>query len=149
MGTPAFDELHFFADRRKTFRRAEAGWGRDGRRIAEDAGDYHSRAAWRDDETLGKFRPRGQRRPDGGREAAWAVDGRLTADGWSDGPGRNRRWTDAGIAEVQPDRFPDVLQKGGWSSEEVSEALGLNSRREKAKKPLIKPLPELAELVDW
>ncbi|GER41867.1 uroporphyrinogen decarboxylase [Striga asiatica] len=53
------------------------------------------------------------------------------------------------VRRKSSDRFSDVLQKGGWSSEEVSEALGLNSRREKAKKPLIKPLPELAESVDW
>ncbi|GER57219.1 50S ribosomal protein L12 [Striga asiatica] len=39
----------------------------------------------------------------------------------------------------------DALQKRGWSSEEVSDALGLDTRQQKAKKPMIKPLPELAE----
>ncbi|GER53839.1 hypothetical protein STAS_31394 [Striga asiatica] len=85
MEAPDFYELHFPAAKGKIFRRTEAGWGRNGRRVAENVGDYHGRAAWRDKETLGEFRPRKQRRPYGGREAAWAVDGRRR--------GRMVRWS--------------------------------------------------------
>ncbi|GER44718.1 DNA-binding storekeeper protein-relatedtranscriptional regulator [Striga asiatica] len=52
---PDFDELYFPV---RNLGLAKAGWGRDGRRIAEDVGDYHICAAWPEEQTLGDFRPR-------------------------------------------------------------------------------------------
>ncbi|KAL0461469.1 UNVERIFIED_CONTAM: hypothetical protein Slati_0034500 [Sesamum latifolium] len=46
---------------------------------------------------------------------------------------------------LKADRFSDTLRKAGWSSEEVSEALGFDFRREKEKKPAKKLTPELVE----
>ncbi|KAK6152727.1 hypothetical protein DH2020_012366 [Rehmannia glutinosa] len=46
---------------------------------------------------------------------------------------------------LKTDRFSDTLRKGGWSSEEVSEALGFDFRPEKEKKPVKKLSPELVE----
>lgn len=48
---------------------------------------------------------------------------------------------------VKADRFSDSLRKAGWSSEEVSEALGFDFRREKSKKPAKKLSPELVEKI--
>ncbi|GER30742.1 basic helix-loop-helix (bHLH) DNA-bindingsuperfamily protein [Striga asiatica] len=83
----------------RNFRRAEAGWGRVGHLIAEDAGDYHSRAVWPDERTPDDIRPRKQLRPDRGHAAAWEFDGRRTVEGWPDGLGRDRCWTDVGVTE--------------------------------------------------
>ncbi|XVE87126.1 hypothetical protein DITRI_Ditri18aG0091300 [Diplodiscus trichospermus] len=46
---------------------------------------------------------------------------------------------------LKADRFSDSLRKAGWSSEEVSEALGFDFRPEKAKKPEKKVSPDLVE----
>ncbi|KAK4426368.1 hypothetical protein Salat_1405400 [Sesamum alatum] len=46
---------------------------------------------------------------------------------------------------LKADRFSDTLRKAGWSSEEVSDALGFDFRREKEKKPAKKLTPELVE----
>ncbi|KAL0396695.1 UNVERIFIED_CONTAM: hypothetical protein Scaly_0117900 [Sesamum calycinum] len=46
---------------------------------------------------------------------------------------------------LKADRFSDTLRKAGWSSEEVSDALGFDFRREKVKKPAKKLRPELVE----
>ncbi|KAI3452021.1 hypothetical protein Pfo_008686 [Paulownia fortunei] len=48
---------------------------------------------------------------------------------------------------LKADRFSDMLRKAGWSSEEVSDALGFDFRREKEKKPVKKLSPELAERI--
>ncbi|KAL0343693.1 UNVERIFIED_CONTAM: hypothetical protein Sangu_1256700 [Sesamum angustifolium] len=48
---------------------------------------------------------------------------------------------------LKADRFSDILRKAGWSSEEVSDALGFDFRREKEKKPVKKLSPELAERI--
>ncbi|KAK4367745.1 hypothetical protein RND71_011537 [Anisodus tanguticus] len=48
---------------------------------------------------------------------------------------------------VKADRFSDSLRKAGWSSEEVSYALGFDYRPEKEKKPVKKLSPELAERI--
>lgn len=48
---------------------------------------------------------------------------------------------------LKADRFSDSLRKAGWSSEEVSDALGFDFRREKEKKPVKKLSPELAERI--
>lgn len=48
---------------------------------------------------------------------------------------------------VKADRFSDSLRKAGWSSEEVSEALGFDFGRVKERKPAKKLSPELAERI--
>ncbi|KAL2241678.1 uncharacterized protein LOC105155205 [Sesamum indicum] len=48
---------------------------------------------------------------------------------------------------LKADRLSDILRKAGWSSEEVSDALGFDFRREKEKKPVKKLSPELAERI--
>ncbi|XVF17688.1 hypothetical protein REPUB_Repub10bG0145200 [Reevesia pubescens] len=49
---------------------------------------------------------------------------------------------------LKADRFSDSLRKAGWSSEEVSDALGFDFRRpEKEKKPAKKLSPELVEKI--
>lgn len=48
---------------------------------------------------------------------------------------------------LKADRFSDSLRKAGWSSEEVSEALGFDFRPEKEKKPPKKLSPELVERI--
>ncbi|KAH0971435.1 hypothetical protein GBA52_023591 [Prunus armeniaca] len=48
---------------------------------------------------------------------------------------------------LKADRFSDSLRKAGWSSEEVSDALGFNFRPEKEKKPAKKLSPELVERI--
>ncbi|KAG8384382.1 hypothetical protein BUALT_Bualt04G0112300 [Buddleja alternifolia] len=48
---------------------------------------------------------------------------------------------------LKADRFSDMLRKAGWSSEEVSDALGFDFRREKEKKPVKKLSPELVERI--
>ncbi|KAL3526780.1 hypothetical protein ACH5RR_011436 [Cinchona calisaya] len=48
---------------------------------------------------------------------------------------------------VKADRFSDSLRKAGWSSDEVSEALGFDFRSEKERKPAKKLSPELAEKI--
>ncbi|KAL2235128.1 UNVERIFIED_CONTAM: hypothetical protein Sindi_1245000 [Sesamum indicum] len=48
---------------------------------------------------------------------------------------------------LKADRFSDTLRKAGWSSEEVSDALGFDFRREKEKKPAKKLTPELVERI--
>lgn len=48
---------------------------------------------------------------------------------------------------VKADRFSDSLRKAGWSTEEVSEALGFDFRRERGKKPAKKLSPELVEKI--
>ncbi|XP_052196046.1 uncharacterized protein LOC127803669 [Diospyros lotus] len=48
---------------------------------------------------------------------------------------------------LKADRFSDSLRKAGWSSEEVSEALGFDFRREKERKPAKKLSPELVQRI--
>ncbi|XP_030499579.2 uncharacterized protein LOC115714956 [Cannabis sativa] len=48
---------------------------------------------------------------------------------------------------LKADRFSDSLRKAGWSSEEVSDALGFDFRPEKGKKPVKKLSPELVERI--
>lgn len=48
---------------------------------------------------------------------------------------------------LKADRFSDTLRKAGWSSDEVSEALGFDFRPEKERKPAKKLSPELAERI--
>ncbi|KAL0543069.1 hypothetical protein IC582_018156 [Cucumis melo] len=48
---------------------------------------------------------------------------------------------------LKTDRFSDVLRKAGWSSEEVSYALGFDHRAEKERKPAKKLSPELVERI--
>lgn len=48
---------------------------------------------------------------------------------------------------VKADRFSDSLRKAGWSSEEVSEALGFDFRSEKDRRPAKKLSPELVERI--
>ncbi|CAI9110171.1 OLC1v1010150C1 [Oldenlandia corymbosa var. corymbosa] len=48
---------------------------------------------------------------------------------------------------LKADRFSDSLRKAGWSSDEVSEALGFDFRPEKARKPTKKLSPELVEKI--
>ncbi|POO02805.1 SMI1/KNR4-like domain containing protein [Trema orientale] len=48
---------------------------------------------------------------------------------------------------LKADRFSDSLRKAGWSSEEVSDALGFDFRPEKEKKPVKKLSPELVERI--
>jgi len=49
---------------------------------------------------------------------------------------------------LKADRFSDSLRKAGWSSEEVSEALGFDFRPEKERKPAKKLSPQLAERIE-
>lgn len=49
---------------------------------------------------------------------------------------------------LKADRFSDSLRKAGWSSEEVSEALGFDFRPEKERKPVKKLSPELVERIE-
>ncbi|XP_027361720.1 uncharacterized protein LOC113869546 [Abrus precatorius] len=49
---------------------------------------------------------------------------------------------------LKADRFSDSLRKAGWSSEEVSEALGFDFRPEKERKPAKKLSPELVERIE-
>ncbi|XP_038881140.1 uncharacterized protein LOC120072739 [Benincasa hispida] len=49
---------------------------------------------------------------------------------------------------LKTDRFSDVLRKAGWSSEEVSYALGFDYRPEKERKPAKKLSPELVERIE-
>ncbi|PPS08208.1 hypothetical protein GOBAR_AA12436 [Gossypium barbadense] len=48
---------------------------------------------------------------------------------------------------LKADRFSDTLRKAGWSSEEVSDALGFDFRPEKEKKPAKKLSPALVEKI--
>ncbi|KAF8377544.1 hypothetical protein HHK36_030926 [Tetracentron sinense] len=48
---------------------------------------------------------------------------------------------------LKADRFSDLLRKAGWSSEEVTEALGFDFRLEKELKPAKKLSPELIERI--
>uniref|UniRef100_A0A2P2NZY9 Knr4/Smi1-like domain-containing protein n=1 Tax=Rhizophora mucronata TaxID=61149 RepID=A0A2P2NZY9_RHIMU len=48
---------------------------------------------------------------------------------------------------LKADRFSDSLRKAGWSSEEVSDALGFDFRPEKERKPAMKLSPELVERI--
>lgn len=48
---------------------------------------------------------------------------------------------------IKTDRFSDLLRKAGWSSEEVSDALGFDFRREKERRPVKKLSPELVERI--
>ena len=48
---------------------------------------------------------------------------------------------------LKADRFSDSLRKAGWSSEEVSDALGFDFRPEKERKPAKKLAPELVERI--
>ncbi|CAL5371065.1 unnamed protein product [Camellia sinensis] len=48
---------------------------------------------------------------------------------------------------LKTDRFSDSLRKAGWSSEEVSDALGFDFRLEKERKPVKKLSPELVERI--
>ncbi|XP_058757600.1 uncharacterized protein LOC131646870 [Vicia villosa] len=49
---------------------------------------------------------------------------------------------------LKADRFSDSLRKAGWSSEEVTEALGFDFRPEKERKPVKKLSPELVEKIE-
>ncbi|KAJ6366869.1 hypothetical protein OIU77_003280 [Salix suchowensis] len=57
----------------------------------------------------------------------------------------NQAVLDALLLKV--DRFSDSLRKAGWSSEEVSDALGFDFRPEKERKPVKKLSPELVEKI--
>uniref|UniRef100_A0A6N2LMA2 Knr4/Smi1-like domain-containing protein n=1 Tax=Salix viminalis TaxID=40686 RepID=A0A6N2LMA2_SALVM len=57
----------------------------------------------------------------------------------------NQAILDALLLKV--DRFSDSLRKSGWSSEEVSDALGFDFRAEKERKPAKKLSPELVEKI--
>lgn len=57
----------------------------------------------------------------------------------------NQAVLDALLLKV--DRFSDSLRKAGWSSEEVSDALGFDFRPEKERKPVKKLSPELVERI--
>ncbi|KAE8695099.1 putative zeaxanthin epoxidase [Hibiscus syriacus] len=57
----------------------------------------------------------------------------------------NQAVLDALLLKV--DRFSDSLQKAGWSSEEVWDALGVDFRLEKEKKPAMKLSPLLVEKI--
>ncbi|XP_075501356.1 uncharacterized protein LOC142539644 [Primulina tabacum] len=48
---------------------------------------------------------------------------------------------------LKTDRFSDLLRQAGWSSEEVSDVLGFDFRREKEKKQTKKLSPELIERI--
>ncbi|XP_061371197.1 uncharacterized protein LOC133313811 [Gastrolobium bilobum] len=48
---------------------------------------------------------------------------------------------------LKADRFSDSLRKSGWSSEEVSDALGFDFRLEKERRPPKKLSPELVERI--
>ncbi|KAE8703762.1 putative zeaxanthin epoxidase [Hibiscus syriacus] len=48
---------------------------------------------------------------------------------------------------LKADRFSDTLRKAGWSSEEVSDALGFDFRPGKVRKPAKKLSPELVEKI--
>lgn len=48
---------------------------------------------------------------------------------------------------LKTDRFSDLLRKAGWSSEEVSYALGFDYRPEKERKPPKKLSPQLVERI--
>ncbi|KAK9285273.1 hypothetical protein L1049_024463 [Liquidambar formosana] len=48
---------------------------------------------------------------------------------------------------LKADRFSDSLRKAGWSSEEVSDALGFDFRPEKERKPAKKLSPEFVERI--
>ncbi|KAJ7952851.1 Rho guanine nucleotide exchange factor 10-like protein [Quillaja saponaria] len=48
---------------------------------------------------------------------------------------------------LKADRFSDSLRKAGWSSEEVSDALGFDFRPEKERKPAMKLSPELVKKI--
>ncbi|GMJ07995.1 hypothetical protein like AT5G67020 [Hibiscus trionum] len=48
---------------------------------------------------------------------------------------------------LKADRFSDALRKAGWSSEEVSDALGFDFRPGKERKPAKKLSPELVEKI--
>ncbi|CAA0820596.1 Unknown protein, partial [Striga hermonthica] len=81
MEAPVLDKLHLPVSK---FRHVEASCGRnDVRRVAEDADDYHGRAAWPQEQTLGDFRRREKQRPDGGLAAAWEFHGRRAAENFS------------------------------------------------------------------
>lgn len=49
---------------------------------------------------------------------------------------------------LKADKFSDTLRRAGWSSEEVSEALGFDSRPDKERKPAKKLSPELVEKIE-
>ncbi|XP_057449520.1 uncharacterized protein LOC130740827 [Lotus japonicus] len=49
---------------------------------------------------------------------------------------------------LKADRYSDSLRKAGWSSEEVTEALGFDFRPEKERKPVKKLSPELVERIE-
>lgn len=57
----------------------------------------------------------------------------------------NQAVLDALLLKV--DRFSDSLRKAGWSSEDVSDALGFDFRPEKERKPVKKLSPELVERI--
>ncbi|GAV73679.1 hypothetical protein CFOL_v3_17162 [Cephalotus follicularis] len=57
----------------------------------------------------------------------------------------NQAVLDALLLKV--DRYSDSLRKSGWSSEEVSDALGFDFRPEKERKPVKKLSPELVERI--
>ncbi|KAE8695937.1 putative zeaxanthin epoxidase [Hibiscus syriacus] len=57
----------------------------------------------------------------------------------------NQAVLDALLLKV--DRFSDTLRKAGWSSEEVSDALGFDFRLGKERKPAKKLSPELVEKI--
>ncbi|KAJ4962244.1 hypothetical protein NE237_022183 [Protea cynaroides] len=48
---------------------------------------------------------------------------------------------------LKADRFSESLRKAGWSSEEITDALGFDFRPEKERKPLKKLSPELVEKI--
>ncbi|GFQ04972.1 hypothetical protein PHJA_002641300 [Phtheirospermum japonicum] len=87
------------------------------------------------------------------REGGWAESDvseivHVSASGFFDGEMvmlDNQAVMDALL--LKADRCSDMLRKAGWSSEEVSDALGFDFRREKEKKPLKKLSPELAERI--
>lgn len=57
----------------------------------------------------------------------------------------NQAVLDALLLKV--DKLSDSLRKAGWSSEEVSDALGFDFRPEKDRKPAVKLSPQLVEKI--
>ncbi|XAR73987.1 hypothetical protein NMG60_11008132 [Bertholletia excelsa] len=87
------------------------------------------------------------------REGGWGESDvaeivQVSASGFFDGEMillDNQAVLDALLLKV--DRFSDSLRKAGWSSEEVSDALGFDFRPEKGRKPAKKLSPEVVERI--
>ncbi|KAJ7944424.1 Rho guanine nucleotide exchange factor 10-like protein [Quillaja saponaria] len=88
------------------------------------------------------------------REGGWSESdisemGQVSASGFFEGEMillDNQAVLDALL--LKADRFSDSLRKAGWSSEEVSDALGFDFRPEKERKLAKKLSPELVEKIE-